>query len=67
MYARAAWFDGKQSALFQFSSHLSQGDNDRCADHLRANIVSANLHNAWLLTVCGRQDCVEIRSCVSSV
>ena len=48
--------------VFQFGGHLPQGDDDLLADHVRADILGTDLHDAGLVAVSRGEDRTEMRS-----
>ena len=65
-HSRAVRVDGEQRALFQFGGHLPQGADDLFADHVRADILGADLHHARLLAVGRGEDALKSRSWVTT-
>ena len=59
--ARPVRINGEQRAFFQLRCHLPQGHDDLLADHVRADIVGADLHDAGLLAVGGGEDRAEVQ------
>lgn len=53
--------NGQQGAFFQIELHLPQRGNDLQANHVRADIVRPNLHNAGFFALCCRENRTEVQ------